>query len=177
MPIDIAKFARNRILAFTLFATSPAACLAAPPASEQADVAVVAKLYKDFAWQALGSMQDLFGKPLQQQSESVLRQYFDPGLAALFLRERECVSRRREVCNMDFDPLFASQDAAATDFSIQRTGIGKVSVTFTYPSNGEKLKLDFLVKQAGKTWRIHDVVYTNLQSASLKTLLSTKLPD
>lgn len=173
----MSSIARNRILAFALFATSSAACLAAPRVTESADVTVVARLYKDFAWQALGSMQNLFGKPVQQQSESILRQYFDPGLAALLVQERNCVIRRREVCNMDFDPLFASQDPAATDFTIQGQGIGKVTVAFTYPSNGEKVKLDFLLKQVGRNWRISDVIYPNLRNASLKKLLSTQLPD
>src|SRR6185312_15931239 len=44
------------------------------------EAAVVAKLYKDFAWQAIAS-QDLFGDDLSHQNKSTLEKYFAPTLA------------------------------------------------------------------------------------------------
>lgn len=150
--------------------------LAAPPKATPGDMALIVKLYKDFAWQALGTTQDVFGKSLQLQDDVVLRQYFDPALAALIVQDRECVSRRAEVCNMDFDPLFGSQDATVSDFTIQRESAGRIAVGFTSPSSGEKAKLLFHMKQSGAAWRINDVVYQDLRGASLRKLLATKLP-
>lgn len=150
---------------------------AAPPQSKSGDISLIAKLYKNFAWQALGTTQDVFGKSLQQQDEAVLRQYFDPTLAALIVQDRECVSRRAEVCNMDFDPLFGSQDATVSDFTIQRESAGRIAVAFTSPSSGEKAKLLFHMTQSGTAWRINDVAYQDLRGASLRKLLATKLPD
>jgi len=159
-----------------LVIVSPASSHSASPQSRSGDVALIAKLYKNFAWQALGTTQDVFGKPLRQQDEAVLRQYFDPTLAALITRDRECVIRRTEVCNMDFDPLFGSRDAAVSDFTIHRESAGRIAVGFTSPSSGEKAKLLFHVRQSGTAWRINDVVYQDLRGASLRKLLATKLP-
>jgi hypothetical protein len=164
------------LAAVLLMGASFSNSLASPPKATPGDVALVAKLYKDFAWQALGTTQDFFGKSLQLQEDAVLRQYFDPTLAALIVQDRECVSRRAEVCNMDFDPLFGSQDATVSDFTIQRESAGRIAVTFTSPSSGEKAKLLFHMKQSGAVWRINDVVYQDLRGASLRKLLATKLP-
>ena len=155
---------------------TPANSLAGPRPKPLGDLALVAKLYKDFAWQALGTTQAIFGKPLQQQDDTVLRRYFDPRLAALIVHDRECVDRRAEVCNMDFDPLFGSQDAAVTDFAIQREDAGRIAVAFTSPSSGEKVRLLFHMRQAGAAWRINDIVYQDLRGASLRKVLSAKLP-
>ncbi|MEW6762265.1 MAG: DUF3828 domain-containing protein [Pseudomonadota bacterium] len=167
----------KQILAAVLLAGAPFSnSLAAPPKATPGDMALIVKLYKDFAWQALGTTQDVFGKSLQLQDNAVLRQYFDPTLAALIVQDRECVSRRAEVCNMDFDPLFGSQDATVSDFTIQRESAGRIAVAFTSPSSGEKAKLLFHMKQSGAAWRINDVVYQDLRGASLRKLLATKLP-
>ena len=106
----------------------------------------------------------------------MLQQYLDPGLTALIVQDRACVSRRSEVCNMDFDPLFGSQDAAVADFTIRRESVGRVTVVFTSPSNGEKVRLLFQLSQAGTAWRISDIVYQDLRGASLRKVLSAKLP-
>ena len=168
---------RKQILAAVLLVgTSFSNSLAAQPKAPPGDMALIVKLYKDFAWQALGTTQDVFGKSLQLQDDVVLRQYFDPTLSALIVQDRKCVSRRAEVCNMDFDPLFGSQDATVTDFTIQRESAGRIAVAFTSPSSGEKAKLLFHMKQSGTAWRINDVVYQDLRGASLRKLLATKLP-
>jgi len=129
---------------------TPANSLAGPRPKPLGDLALVAKLYKDFAWQALGTTQAIFGKPLQQQDDTVLRRYFDP--------------------------LFGSQDAAVTDFAIQREDAGRIAVAFTSPSSGEKVRLLFHMRQAGAAWRINDIVYQDLRGASLRKVLSAKLP-
>lgn len=164
------------LAAVLLVSASFSNSLAEQPKATPGDMALIVKLYKDFAWQALGTTQDVFGKSLQLQDNVVLRQYFDPGLAALIVQDRECVSRRAEVCNMDFDPLFGSQDATVSDFTIQRESAGRIAVAFTSPSSGEKAKLLFHMKQSGAAWRINDVVYQDLRGASLRKLLATKLP-
>lgn len=173
MRTGLGRYAAYASILLVIFA--PGNSHAAPRQSRSGDIALIAKLYKNFAWQALGTTQDVFGKPLQQQDEAALRQYFDPTLAALIVQDRECVRRRAEVCNMDFDPLFGSQDATVSDFTIQRESAGRIAVAFTSPSSGEKAKLLFHMEQSGAVWRINDVVYQDLRDASLRTLLATKL--
>ena len=174
MRTGLGRYAAYASILLVIFA--PGNSHAAPRQNGSGDIALIAKLYKNFAGQALGATQDVFGEPLQQQDETVLRQYFDPTLSALIVQDRECVSRRAEVSNMDFDPLFGSQNTTVTDFTIQRESAGRIAVAFTSPSSGEKAKLLFHMKQSGAAWRINDVVYQDLRGASLRKLLATKLP-
>src|SRR6059058_1438162 len=51
------------------------------------EAAVVAKLYKDFAWQAVASQADLFGDDLAHQGKAALEKYFAPALADLLVKD------------------------------------------------------------------------------------------
>src|SRR5438874_11050145 len=73
------------------------------------EAAVVAKLYKDFAWQAMASQPDLFGEDVSHLDRHALEQYFAPGLADLLIKDAACSVKYRGICNLDFDLLFASQ--------------------------------------------------------------------
>lgn len=94
--------------------------------------AVVYRLYKDFGWTAIfdGTVieeEERLGKPIAWQTFNVLNRYFTPELSKLILKEARCrISKRGELCNLEFDLMFASQDPAATDLLI--TAIGKQSM-------------------------------------------------
>ena len=148
----------------------------AAPKSSGEEIAVVASLYKAFAWQAISGADAIFGKQLAQQEDPILRRYFDPELASLLIEDQRCIKRTREVCKLGFDPIFASQDLGVSDLSIASQGRGLVSVEFTYPSNGEKARLEYRLVKRGKDWRIGDIRYRQWDNASLKQMLSTKLP-
>lgn len=166
----------KRVIAVIGIAFFTAAPGAAAPSARSAEVAVVAALYKAFSWQAISDADRLFGKQLTQQEEAVLRRYFAPELASLLVEDRRCIDRSGEVCNLDFDPIFASQDLGVADLSIASTGRGIVTVQFTYPSNGEKSRLEYHMLKLGKDWRIDDIRYRGWDNASLKQLLSNKMP-
>jgi len=167
---------RNRlvtVLSLTLpcmaFATS-----ALPVTDER--VAVVGNLYRAFAWQALASPDDVFGKSLVEQDSSVLHRYFDRELALLLINDQRCIERTGELCNLDFDPIFASQDPAAADLLIRSITNNMVAVEFTYPSNGEKVRLEYRLTRSENGWRISDIRYPGKSQATLKQLLARKLP-
>lgn len=147
---------------------------AAPSAPEE-QVAIVGSLYKTFAWQVLSNSNRIFGKPLAQQERSVLRRYFDQELTSLLVEDRHCAAISGGICNLDFDPIFASQDPAATDLSIRSMSNDIVTVEFTYPSNGEKVRLEYRLAKNPGGWRIHDIRYPDMSGASLKQLLARKL--
>lgn len=144
--------------------------------------AVVARLYKDFAWQAIVSSDQpsestaAFGHTLAAQSESTLNKYFDAGLTSLLVRDAKCVRRTRELCNLEFDPIFASQDSGATDLVVKASGPGQVTVRFKYPSNKQETALLYRVSQIAGQWKISDISYESIGGDSLKTLLMRKLP-
>ncbi|WP_020654018.1 DUF3828 domain-containing protein [Massilia niastensis] len=147
----------------------------AAPSSPDKQIAVVGGLYKAFAWQAISGANEIFGKPLPEQEKSVLLRYFDPELASLLIADRRCAQKTGDVCNLGFDPIFVSQDPGAADLSIRSVGNGIVAVEFTYPSNREKIQLEYhLVKRDGQ-WRINDIRYEGWKNASLKQLLANKL--
>ena len=156
-----------------LIVTAPVA--AAPRVSDE-QIAIVGSLYKTFAWQVLSSASSVFGKPLTQQDSSILRRYFDQELASLLVKDNNCATKTGEICNLDFDPIFASQDPAAIDLTIRSTPKDIVAVEFTYPSSGEKVRLEYRMAREENGWRIDDIRYPGMSDASLKQLLARKLP-
>lgn len=168
--------ARNRLfaaLSLILFCMSTAT--AAPRVADER-VAVVGNLYKAFAWQALSSSDDVFGKPLTEQEGAVLLRYFDRELTSLLVDDHRCAVTTGELCNLDFDPIFASQDSAATDLSIRSLANNTVAVEFTYPSSGEKIRLEYRLTKNENGWRIGDILYPGMSKATLKQLLARKPP-
>jgi len=166
---------RHAILMAVLFLLlcDPDASRAAAP---DTGASVVARLYKDFAWQAIGGQSDLFGEDVSHQPKPVLEQYFDAGLTRLLLQDASCQVKSQGICNLDFDLIFASQDPGVTDLDIGEAAAGIVPVEFKEVSEGGKTHLDFsIVKVAGK-WRINDIIYKNMNGASLKKILSQKAP-
>lgn len=156
------------ILIAGAFLTSAVVAQPAPKRGEAAEV--VANLYKQFAWQVLFSADQWPTLAAQPQAE--LEKYFDPALTALFLREQQCLaSGKAEICNLEFDPIFASQDPAASNLTIKSAAADKVAVEFVYPSTKKKIRLNFKLVKTAKGWRIADIDYPNMRGMSLKKIL------
>jgi hypothetical protein len=140
------------------------------------EAAVVAKLYKDFAWQAVASRADLFGDDLSHQGKVTLEKYLSPALADLLVKDAACQTRSQGICNLDFDLLFDSQDPRVTDLDVTTTSPGRVSVVYKDPVDEKKTQIDFDVARVGGAWKITDVVYKRPDKVSLKQVLSRKIP-
>jgi hypothetical protein len=55
-------------------------------------------------------------------------------------------------------PIWASQDPTAVDLSIEKTKKEDIiKVRFRYPSNNEKIELNYRVTKTPKGWRISDI--------------------
>lgn len=147
--------------------TGPA--LAAKPGAE---AAVVARLYKDFAWQAMATQADLFGEDLAHQDRATLEKYFAPALADLLVKDAACQVKYQGICNLDFDILFDSQDPRVTDLDVSVAAPGRVSVVYTDPTDASKTRIDFKVAPVAGAWKITDVVYKTPADISLKRALS-----
>jgi hypothetical protein len=140
------------------------------------EAVVVAKLYKDFAWQAVASQTDLFGEDLSHQSKSTLNKYFAPALADLLVKDAACQMKSQGICNLDFDLLFDSQDPRVTDLDVSTTSPGKVTVVYKDPVDDKAKRIDFAVARVAGAWKITDVIYNRPEQVSLKRVLSRKLP-
>lgn len=139
--------------------------------------AIVYQLYKDFGWSAVfdasGEAKYYLGKTIEEQSQDVLSKYFSPELVTLFLQEANCNAiRKGELCNLEFDPIFASQDPAASELSISSVENDNVTVQFIYPSNGMKVNLLYKLAKFKEGWRISDIIYPGNNAPSLKAILS-----
>lgn len=113
-------------------------------------------------------------KNLTEQNRATLGKYFDTSLVALLEKERQCVIKTQGICNVDFDLLYASQDPAAADLSIKTAAANKVIVSFRYPSNGERITIEYLLSSTRNGPRITDVIYPD--AISLRKLLTTRQP-
>ncbi|MGN6513815.1 MAG: hypothetical protein ACTHKZ_09655 [Lysobacteraceae bacterium] len=140
---------------------------ASVPAAVPAE-GVVARLYRDFAWEAVVATPHAPG--LAQQPKAVLLRYFTPALASAIAADAACAARTAKACALDFMPLWASQDPAAVDLSIAPAGPATVRVTYRVPASGAAVTLVFRMESTGAGWRIADVVYP--QGPSLAALLA-----
>lgn len=141
-------------------------CYAAQARTPQ--VALVAKLYKDFAFEAVLDEPSL-GVGFLDSPRDVLLSYLTPSLAELIFKDRKCVADTHEICNLDFMPLWDSQDAAgaAVRFLPMSTN-DKVKVELRYGS-GTRTLIYFL-KHTKRGWRIQNIAYEKDRASLLEIL-------
>jgi hypothetical protein len=155
------------------FVFSPAIANERHKNQQDTSTEVVYRLYKDFAWQAVLLSPNAPPKvfvPIESQPRPVLERYFHAELSSLLISDNRC-RLAKGLCNLDFDPIFASQDPGAFDLNVQLLVSGNVAVQFTYPGNGQKIRLEYKVKPSAKGWRITDIIYTSNGGSSLKQIL------
>jgi len=136
-------------------------------------VATVAQLYRDFAWEAVVEEPSFDDHGLLDQPRSVLQRYFDDRLTELWLADRACETKRREMCRINFLPIWNSQDPTASGLRIiQSADSGVVRVTFR-AYQVHTVYLTYHLIRTPRGWRIDDI--RNGSEWSLRTLLSRKL--
>lgn len=171
---------RNLLLALCA-GIGVSACLPASAGENGTPASVVARLYRDFAWQALlmtgdqpSDVRRVFGDPIANADRITLARYFSPALVQVLRKDALCRTKTREICRLDFDPIFASQDSAATDLRIAEKSPGVVGVSFRYQGQSQPVELDFSVKRFADNYRITDIIYLNGHKRSLGYILGQK---
>jgi hypothetical protein len=120
---------------------------------------VVARLYRDFAWEAVVETPTWNGHELLDQPRAVLARYFDDALVRLWLADRACASRTHEICKIDFMPIWDSQDPSGTFVNIAPTRDSTlVQVELRHPYYKEARALNYRLVKTAAGWRIHDIV-------------------
>jgi hypothetical protein len=77
-------------------------------------------LYQRYAWVAVFSVDSPAGKvPLARASRKELSEVFAADLALAIWNDSQCAEKRGEICVLDFDVLFDSQDPSARDLVIE----------------------------------------------------------
>ena len=139
-----------------------------PPPSR---AALVSRLYEDFACEVTSDSGCPEGRALVDLKRSALASYFDDQLVELWLADRTCVARTREICNLDFDPVWASQDPVGTSFKVVPTANATiVNVELFHAPTGDRKVLHYTVVRTAAGWRIHDIAHG--RTWSLLSLLS-----
>ena len=137
-------------------------------------VSVVAQLYRDFAWEVVIEEPGTPEKSLLEQPREVLTKYFDDNLTALFLKDRACVNKTGELCNLDYSPIWAAQDPAAAQLKVlDAKKPGVVIVKFRQPAEKKNVELSYRMTKTKQGWRISDI--TERSYGSLVSNLSRKL--
>ncbi|MFZ6817182.1 hypothetical protein [Undibacterium sp. Ji22W] len=132
-------------------------CFAAQALTPQK--ALVAKLYKNYAFEAIRDESDLDGEFLDRP-RNVLLSYLTPSLAKLVLKDRKCAADTHEICNLDFMPLWDSQDPTGAIVRILPTSKNdEVNVQLRYGS--ETRTLTYFLTLTNLGWRIRDIAYEN----------------
>jgi hypothetical protein len=123
-------------------------------------IQIVRQLYQTFAWEAILAPSELDNATFIDQPRNILEKYLDSNLAYLIIKDRNCSKTEKGICNLDFCPLWASQDPAARDLEISNDKtIGAVKVSFIYPGNNQKINIQYKLVKTTKGWQITDIVY------------------
>jgi len=165
----IAMPSRIRTIAIGACVLGLAASAGAQAPAEQTAVQAVAKIYQDFAAEAVIDTADLSILDLFSRPKAALGRYLDDDLVALVLADRECSRRKNEVCHLDFAPIWDAQDMVGTTVTIEgghdRT---HVKVALHFPPTTVR-RLTYVMVKSAAGWRVHDIEYDS--HASLVTML------
>jgi ABC-type transporter MlaC component len=117
----------------------------------------VRQLYLTHAWETRDSTvtQD---KPLFAASPTVMRAVLDSSFVAAVMADRACQKRTDGLCNLDFDPIWASQDPAGATYEVFGTpDPAIVRVELNYPSEPQPIVITYRLRLTRAGWRITDM--------------------
>ncbi|MBK6851664.1 MAG: hypothetical protein IPG93_08630 [Burkholderiales bacterium] len=136
--------------------------------------ALVKDVYQRYAWVSLSALPGKQGAsrlPLKQETLGRLQEFFSHSLAAALRADSECSRKTGDICALDFDILFDSQDPVATDLAIETGRKGSVQVCFNDQAN-RRTCLSYIGAIENGRPRIDDVIYSD--GRSLRQLLGIR---
>jgi len=139
-------------------------------AEPQTAKALVTQLYKAYDWETK-SEQAANRRTLVEESREVLAQYFDNKLTGLILKDRACAKKTKEICLLDFPPIWASQDPSVLKkLNISGTNNPEIVLVEIRYEAQKPLKLTYHVAETKAGLRITDIEYS--KDSSLLAILS-----
>jgi hypothetical protein len=105
------------------------------------------------------------------QKKAVIGKYFDQKLSMLIMREGQC-RESGEICNLDFDPIYNSQDPVdyTASYFCDKNNINVLINHSKKVSKANKsIKVVFTFKNVNNTWKIDDLLYSD--GSSLQKIL------
>jgi DNA helicase HerA-like ATPase len=127
-------------------------------------VGFVAKLYQDFASEAIFDSPEFATLDLFSRPKATLARYLDDDLVALVMADRACSERKQEVCNLDFAPIWDAQDVSGTTVKISATkDPSRVLVELKFRDEPVR-RLTYHMVKTPLGWRVHDIEYDSHES-------------
>lgn len=132
--------------------------------------ALVNDVYKRYSWVSVFSAEKQGDNslPLKQEAFEKLVEFFSHDLAAALRVDAECSKKTGDICALDFDILFDSQDPGATDLVVAQVQKERVQVCFNDQAKRWTCVSYVGVVESGLP-RIHDIIYGD--GRSLRQLL------
>jgi len=125
---------------------------------------LVSGLYARYAWVAVFSTTPPANAvPVAHASRLELQATFVPDLASAIWKDTQCAAKRREICTLDFDILFDSQDPSASELTVQGNGASEVLACFNVVGGARKCML-FVGAKVNGVARVADIVYSDQRS-------------
>lgn len=140
-------------------------------AAQSTPTEAVTRLYRDYAWEVVFASPPAGVTGFAQSPRATLIKYVDTSLARLLVADQTCLARGQGICNLDFAPLWGSQDPAVSEFEIGATGDPTiVRVKYTIPGGDQEVTIDLQLARTPAGWRVRDIFYEG--GNSLRELLS-----
>lgn len=128
---------------------------------------LVRKIYKDHRPTKGASILD---------KKETLSKYFDREMTDLFLKDYACSKRTGEVCNLDYDPIYNTQEISDAEPKLQIKKLSSTKDTASFEvdfDNYGPVKLTYQLRKTESGWRVSDIV--DEEGGSLKKALSQKI--
>ncbi len=157
----------NRILITLTFLV--VACTASAATPPDPRVAIVTKIYHDYAWEVLIAEPCQCSGTFLSEPESVLAKYLAPNLVNLILADRACQAKNHEMCNLGFSPIWDGNDPQAANLRVTLGAkANEVLVQFNYALNDQKpIQIIYELAQINGAWRVANIRTTKWSLARI----------
>ena len=148
-------------LVVTLLSVAPSAIV--PRVAAQATTTArpsaaefITRLYADYQWETKDD--DLAKRaPLFSAPTPLLRRYLDTDLVRAVLRDRACQKRVEGECNLEFEPMWASQDPGGATVRVVATRDPGVVQALVRYAGDRTVTITYRLRWTTAGWRIADI--------------------
>ena len=115
------------------------------------------------------------GNGIPLDGEAVIKRYFEPGLAALIIKDQKDAESRGDVPMLDGDPFIDAQDwdIASFDIAVQDTGPNKARGTVKFQNTDKAMTVVLDLVKLREGWRISDITWAHdNESSTLRGLFA-----
>jgi hypothetical protein len=127
----------------------------APAQTRAADA--IRQLYASYAWET-NDQQATKRTPLFAETPAIMGRYLEGSLIRAVLKDRACEEQVQGICNLDFEPMWDSQDPGGATVEVQATQDPTVvRARILYPSSHETRVITYRMRKVAGEWRVADM--------------------